>query len=284
MYVRGLGICGLVGQLTSSSELIREHTNPNCIPLPCAHSNTGWPKARLAWWRIDWPSGTQLKNAPQSGGLQNQQTLPFRFTPLQLSSESQASAVVSSPVGDDYLISGIGNKQTIGEHVEMIRPTSLPTPQTKAKYSNDQIVKLPTNNKTADDDWLAWMGSELGDIIVKFSRSLNESDKRLSQSLLDKLELAFESGGERAQPSGANIGSQVSLADQVHFLRHNRLVLYVCGASNTRSLDDSSSRRLLGDIGHHRDKLARIRPIFSSILVRPNGKLSVCLASANWPT
>lgn len=175
-------------------------------------------------------------------------------------------------------------------------------------YSN--VHKLASGTSIDDQEWLDWMASELKKSLAKFADKQSRREfpnnransnivpiiSLLAGELSSVLDANFDDTANNS-PSLANTstanagsvaGSAISAASLIspevankfndkhwqrekllQVLQQNKLVLYTCGASNTHS----SNKLLSLDDNELGDKLAKVRPLFKSILVKPNGKL-----------
>lgn len=144
--------------------------------------------------------------------------------------------------------------------------------QPASGYSNSNSVAT-----TDDHRWLTWMSGQLGELLSKLGRPLQQQQQQDLNDLdgltllANQLTRAFRK--LQRQASGGRVTGQQELFE---LWRQKRLVLYTCGASNTGATNDDNKSLLLPAAvvdNEHRDKLARVRPVFSSILVQTNGEL-----------
>lgn len=175
---------------------------------------------------------------------------------------------------------------------------TLSTPETSNKPSpapnNSQQAYPNGNNLTTDLDlqWLGWMKSELKialrnvfeNLQAKQEQQLQNPDSNKStliSSLARELSSVLDAkiDGHYFNSNRSKTNSELTNKKQrdsssiqeemlLRTLRQNQLVLYICGTSNTH---DHNKLLPLND-NELGDKLAKIRPLFKSILVQPNGK------------
>lgn len=92
-------------------------------------------------------------------------------------------------------------------------------------------------------------------------------DTSIANSTTPKTNLGLSNNKDSIQQQREQLEGEAALLQS---LRQNKLVLYTCAASNT--YDPNKFLLSLND-NELGDKLAKIRPLFKSILVQPNGKL-----------
>lgn len=261
------------------------------LPLPFLQCFPGWPKAKLAWFRVDWLNLASSRL-----------DLATRVTQLSIFPTEMESTVAHTfgPINK--------SEDLINTLSRLEKDNKIPlTPyKSEQQYLN---VNNPTTN--LDAQWLSWVGSELKIAIRNVFENLEPKLQQQQQLLMQNLDsnkstvismLARELSSvldakvdSRNSPiqllenSNSNSNSNTntnktnselinskqsdlsSIQEEVllRTIRQNQLVLYTCGSSNTH---DHNKLLSLND-NELGDKLAEIRPLFKSILVQHNGKL-----------
>lgn len=131
--------------------------------------------------------------------------------------------------------------------------------------SDNRNYKL-LNGTTSHLEWPIWMQSQLDELLFdsgRLNKSQSEPDKVNSwPQVVQELASILDYNG-RKLPSGGRP------ADIWRYLSHNRAIVYICGGGVDLG-GGQVTKSVAGDSGG--DKLALIRPVFRSILVKANSK------------
>lgn len=229
----------------------------------------------MAWWRVDWANcaGGHFDNF--GSGASNDD---FRWIPKQPKQPSAHLSLRLTRLAD----SGGGEMDNA--------TTSIAAIDDVGRYSIQQQT-------SAQDAWQYWTTERLSGLLNRFA---NLSSSQHSQSidataLAERLALVLRDNQVRG--ANPNDTKAARVAHLNNFVCRTRPVMYVCGAANTHrdqvleaigaggnsshegvAATDSNAKLAQVLNGDQRSRLAQIRPVYRSIVVRPIGKLALSVA------